>query len=204
MSIATVAPVAGTTSIVAPSARVERAVVGGGAQPRAARVRQGLKVVDGAGAAARAPLASVSRISEAPSVRRRVEALRAEDPVAHRRPLPPRRPQAIRTISLADALATVWAQVVSLASRIRLAGVLYAAAFTAAMVVAVMVGLSLQGSGYAGPTVVHSVGAGESVWSLAATVDTDRPLADVVSDIQSLNNISGGLSRGQQVVLPLN
>ena len=71
-------------------------------------------------------------------------------------------------------------------------------------VVAGLAGFALAPDVYSGPTIEHAVTGGESVWSLAQGVDTDRNLEDVVTDIQRLNGIEGGLQVGQKVILPLN
>ena len=68
--------------------------------------------------------------------------------------------------------------------------------------VGVGAGLLAQPEPYAGPTVVHSVVAGDSVWGLATSVDTQRPLEQVVLDIETLNHVDGALQPGQLVELP--
>ena len=40
------------------------------------------------------------------------------------------------------------------------------------------------------------------MWSLAQGVDTSRPLQDVVTDIEQLNDIQGALQVGQEVRIP--
>lgn len=131
-----------------------------------------------------APAAQVYDIRQAPSERRRRELLVAESPSMRRRPRLARqvveqtRHSAVRTVmSVAGVLA------------------LTAGAWGA--------GLALQPAAYEGPTRTVSVAAGESVWSLAATVRTDRPLEDVVTDIERLNQIDGTLQPGQKVQLPV-
>ena len=64
-------------------------------------------------------------------------------------------------------------------------------------------GVALQPSAYDGPTVTKSVVSGDSVWSLAQGVDTERPLEEVVADIERLNDVRGALQPGQRVVVPI-
>ena len=75
-------------------------------------------------------------------------------------------------------------------------------AFVTAVGIAIGAGLVLQTSPYDGPTRVVSVSRGDSVWSLAQGVDTSRPLQDVVTDIEQLNDIQGALQVGQEVRIP--
>ncbi len=131
-----------------------------------------------------APGAQVYDIRQAPSERRRRELLAAESPSMRRRPKVVRQEQAATRPAFARALLSA-------------AGVL------SLTVAAWGLGLALQPAGYEGPTRTVSVSAGESVWSLAATVATDRPLDEVVTDIEHLNQISGGLQPGQQILLPV-
>lgn len=66
-------------------------------------------------------------------------------------------------------------------------------------------GLLAQPDPYAGPTRVHSVAAGESLWGLADQVGSQRPLEQVVLDIQTLNGLDGSdavLTPGTDLVLP--
>lgn len=66
-------------------------------------------------------------------------------------------------------------------------------------------GLLAQPDPYAGPTHVHSVAAGESLWGLADQVNSQRPLEQVVLDIQTLNGLEGSdavLTPGTDLVLP--
>ncbi|QWW18954.1 LysM peptidoglycan-binding domain-containing protein [Schaalia sp. 19OD2882] len=134
------------------------------------------------------PLATVHDISQAPTARRRRELLRSEVPADGRRPLRPRSAsRAAVTIDGAMVLRAVLVVVVTMVLTALAAGV----------------GIALQPSAYRGPTLTHSVVAGESVWSLAAAVDTDRPLEDVVTDIEALNDLDAGLRVGQLVVLPV-
>lgn len=130
--------------------------------------------------------ADVRDIFSAPSARRRVRATRAEDPAMHRRPVKPRSES--RNVSPSFSLRSflVWVGAAALLS-----------------VVGGGLGVLVQPDSYSGPTRIHSVTAGESVWSLAQTVTTDRPLENVVVDIESLNDIKGGLTVGQNVVLPM-
>ena len=64
-------------------------------------------------------------------------------------------------------------------------------------------GLALQPATYDGPTVTKAVVSGDSVWSLAQSVNTDRPLEEVVADIERMNDVSGALQPGQRVVVPV-
>ena len=75
-------------------------------------------------------------------------------------------------------------------------------AVTVAAGLGVGAGLLAQPDDYAGPTMSHSVAAGESVWSLAEAIDSERPLEQVVWDIRQLNDLRGGLTAGQEVTLP--
>ncbi|MCF2710872.1 LysM peptidoglycan-binding domain-containing protein [Schaalia hyovaginalis] len=56
---------------------------------------------------------------------------------------------------------------------------------------------------YSGPTAVHAVSSGESLWSIAQGVNTDRPLEEVVTDIEALNGIEGGLVVGDLIEVPI-
>jgi len=128
-----------------------------------------------------APLATVRDISTAPSVRRRLDAQRGDDPSFLRAPAAPRtRARSSRRGIVAGALATL---VLSVG-----AGAL---------------GLAIQPAAYDGPTVTKAVVSGDSVWSLAQNVKTDRPLEEVVADIERLNDVEGALQPGQRVVVPV-
>ena len=128
-----------------------------------------------------APLATVRDISTAPSARRRIEAQRVDDPSYLRSPAaqPRRTPTTPRGIN-PRALATL---VLSVG-----AGAL---------------GLAIQPAAYDGPTVTKAVVSGDSVWSLAQNVKTDRPLEQVVADIERMNDVQGALQPGQRVVVPV-
>lgn len=129
--------------------------------------------------------ADVVSIESAPSARRRKGVLRHDDPATRRRPV--RRHQAIAarsTVSIENVVRGFCATL-------------------ALSVVAGLAGFALSPDVYSGPTIEHAVTGGESVWSLAQGVDTDRNLEDVVTDIQRLNGIEGGLQVGQKVILPL-
>lgn len=136
------------------------------------------------------PLAPVLDIASAPSARRRRAALLAEDPSMRRRP--------VVAGSVVGAPA-VRPGVGMLARRV-VVGVIAA---SAALGIGVGAGLLAQPDPYSGPTITHSVAAGESVWGLAASVGSGRPLEQVVIDIEQLNHIDGGLTVGQEVVLPV-
>ncbi len=127
------------------------------------------------------PLATVRDISTAPSARRRVVAQRGDDPSFLRVPAAPRR-------------------------RVRFAHRGLAAGALATLVLSVgagALGLALQPATYDGPTVTKAVVSGDSVWSLAQSVNTDRPLEEVVADIERMNDVSGALQPGQRVVVPV-
>ncbi|MCD4549226.1 LysM peptidoglycan-binding domain-containing protein [Schaalia sp. lx-260] len=130
------------------------------------------------------PLATVSDIRMAPSRRRVRRALRSENPAAARRPHPPRT-RAIRQyrFSALKVGAAIFGTVI-------------------ASVCAAHIGFALQPDISHIPTSVHLVRAGDSVWSLAATVPTSRPLEEVVTDIERLNPIDGTLLVGQTIALP--
>ena len=128
-----------------------------------------------------APLATVRDISSAPSVRRRVEAQRADDPSFLRAPAAPRR--SARSSRRGIVVGTLATLVLSIG-----AGAL---------------GLALQPAVYDGPTVVKAAVSGDSVWSLAQGVKSERPLEEIVSDIERLNDLSGALQPGQRVVVPV-
>ncbi|EJN52235.1 hypothetical protein HMPREF1138_0944 [Actinomyces sp. ICM58] len=128
-----------------------------------------------------APLATVRDISSAPSARRRVEAQRGDDPSFLRVPAAPRR--SVRSSRRGIVVGTLATLVLSIG-----AGAL---------------GLALQPAVYDGPTVVKAAVSGDSVWSLAQGVKSERPLEEIVSDIERLNDLSGALQPGQRVVVPV-
>ena len=120
------------------------------------------------------PLATVRDISTAPSARRRIEAQRVDDPSYLRSPAAPRRrPRSSRRGIIVGALATA------------------------------VLGLAIQPAAYDGPTVTKAVVSGDSVWSLAQNVKTDRPLEQVVADIERMNDVQGALQPGQRVLVPV-
>ena len=122
------------------------------------------------------PLATVRDIASAPSVRRRIEAQRADDPAFLRPPAPPRRREKpSRRGMVTGAFATL----------------------------ALSVGLALQPDTYDGPTVMKAAVSGDSVWSMAQNVRSERPLEEIVADIERLNDISGAIHPGQRVVVPV-
>lgn len=126
-------------------------------------------------------VATVRDISSAPSARRRIEAQRADDPAFLRAPVPPRRPaRSSRHSLVVGALATL-----------------------ALSVGAGALGLAIQPSPYDGPTVIKAAVSGDSIWSLAESVRSERPLEEIVADIERLNGISGALRPGQRVVVPV-
>ncbi len=136
--------------------------------------------------------ADVVEISMAPSVRRRREALLAEDPAMHRRPCASR---------LAGEQDAVLGESFSLTSLVRF--ILWVMAVLALGAAGVGIGMLLSPGVYSGPTAVHGVVAGESIWSIAQGVNTDRPLEDVVTDIRALNDVEGTLMVGQQIKVPI-
>lgn len=74
----------------------------------------------------------------------------------------------------------------------------------AAGAIGVGAGLLSQDPPYGGETWEHSVAAGESVWGLAESIDSQRPLEDVVEDVYELNDLtSSTLYPGQTLVLPV-
>ncbi|MGO3795739.1 MAG: LysM peptidoglycan-binding domain-containing protein [Pauljensenia sp.] len=137
-------------------------------------------------------VAEVRAISSAPSARRRREAQLCEDPAMRRRPV-------VRGEVVEDAVPRPAAlQMV----RRGLLGVL---AVAVAAALGAGAGLLAQPDPYAGPTRVHSVAAGESLWGLADQVGSQRPLEQVVLDIQTLNGLDGSdavLTPGTDLVLP--
>ncbi len=65
------------------------------------------------------------------------------------------------------------------------------------------VGLLLREPAYQGVTWEHSVSQGESLWSVAAGIETGRQIEEVMEDIRQLNNLErDGLMIGQQLTLP--
>lgn len=130
--------------------------------------------------------ADVVSIESAPSARRRKGVLRQDDPATRRHPACRHQSVVVQsTMSIGHVVRGVCATL-------------------ALSVVAGLAGFALAPDVYSGPTIEHAVTGGESVWSLAQGVDTDRNLEDVVTDIQRLNGIEGGLQVGQKVILPLN
>ena len=80
---------------------------------------------------------------------------------------------------------------------------LVAALLPARSVGAGALGLAIQPAAYDGPTVTKAVVSGDSVWSLAQNVKTDRPLEQVVADIERMNDVQGALQPGQRVLVPV-
>ncbi len=137
-----------------------------------------------------APLAEVRDIATAPSAARRRAAVLGEDPAAQRRPL--------RAAS--EAAGSARAVSARRPAPLRLVGGV--AAVVVATGIAAGAGIAARPDPYSGPTFTHSVAAGESVWGLAQSLGSDRPLDQVVSDIERLNDLGGGLLPGQEVTLP--
>ena len=142
-------------------------------------------------AAASAPLAQVYDISSAPSARRRAQALRMDDPASRRRPLVQG-----HLVSSSESVRTPTSVVARTVVLSVLSGLV-------AIAIGVGAGLSAQPAPYSGPTVVHHVSAGESLWGLAQGIESDRSLEQIVIDIETLNEITGGLMVGQEIVLPV-
>lgn len=85
--------------------------------------------------------------------------------------------------------------------RMRVLG--YMAALVAVVVGGGYLGLGLRAPEYSGSTWEHSVSAGESLWSLAASLETERPIEQVMEDIRHLNDLDADrLAVGQMLVLP--
>lgn len=82
--------------------------------------------------------------------------------------------------------------------------VLWAVAVTVAFALALTIGLMLRPAPYSGQTWAHSVTAGESIWGLAQTIGSSRPLEDLVTDIIELNGLQGAtIHPGQEILLPI-
>jgi len=64
-------------------------------------------------------------------------------------------------------------------------------------------GLAIQPSAYDGPTVIKAAVSGDSIWSMAESVRSERPVEEIVADIERLNGISGALQPGQRLVVPV-
>jgi len=137
-------------------------------------------------------VAEIRSISSAPSARRRRAAQLSEDPAMRRRPV-------VRARVLEEAAPRAGA--LRFARRVVLAVVAVAVAGG----LGAGAGLLAQPDPYAGPTHVHSVAAGESLWGLADQVNSQRPLEQVVLDIRTLNGLDGSdtvLTPGTELVLP--
>lgn len=136
--------------------------------------------------------AEIRPISSAPSARRRRAAQLAEDPAMRRRPVVRGRLVEETPVRLRPAV---------LVRR----GVLGVLAVTVAAALGAGAGLMARPDPYSGPTQLHSVAAGESLWGLAEGVDSGRPLEQVVLDIQTLNGFQDSavlLTPGTEVLLP--
>lgn len=157
------------------------------------------------GTQAQSSIATVTPISQAPSARLRRARLLAEDPAMRRRPVIDtgvsrvRSHTSARTASQRAQARGVQGQRSSLSF---LRSATYAVIFAVSIVGAAALGLFLQPTPYAGPTIEHSVVAGDSVWSLAAAVASERPLEEVVLDIERMNDLNGALVPGQSLILP--
>lgn len=148
-------------------------------------------------------IATVTPITQAPSVRLRHARLLAEDPAMRRRPVygTRHRMHAPRTEGRqARGVVAVDRAARKSASFLRSTG--YALCLALSIVGAAALGLSMQPTPYTGPTIEHSVTAGDSVWSLAAAIGSERPLEEVVLDIKHMNDLDGALTPGQSLVLP--
>lgn len=66
------------------------------------------------------------------------------------------------------------------------------------------IGMMVRPAPYQGETWIHTVAAGESLWGLAASVGSDRPVEDIVEDIRAMNYLeSATLMAGQEITLPV-
>lgn len=133
------------------------------------------------------PGAQVIALDSAPSVRRRNHRLRGDSPASWRRPV---------RVTKDDTR-------VSLVSRV-VTGVLSVLGVIVLGGVGAGIGLMSSAGGYEGSTTVHAVTAGESIWSIAQSVSTRRPLDEVVTDIRELNSVEGALYPGELLKIPLN
>ncbi len=80
----------------------------------------------------------------------------------------------------------------------------WVAAMSVAFTAAILGGLALRPAPYQGPTWVHSVAGGESLWGLAEAIGSDRPLEDVVEDIRTLNGLQDNVVyAGDDLLLPM-
>lgn len=80
---------------------------------------------------------------------------------------------------------------------------LYLSALLLVVALGATAGFLMREEPYSGPTWDHSVGAGESLWSLATGIETPRPVEQVIEDIRQLNSLeSTGLQVGQVLTLP--
>lgn len=148
-------------------------------------------------------IATVTPISQAPSARLRRARLLAEDPAMRRRPVRDKRRAGHAQATTQRRVQGVAADSRSAQNRmafLRSAG--YALCLAVSIVGAAALGISMQPTPYTGPTIEHSVVAGDSVWSLAAAVGSERPLEEVVLDIKHMNDLDGALVPGQSLVLP--
>lgn len=136
-----------------------------------------------------APLATVTDIRQAPSLRRKREVLRALPPADHRRPVSPRvsanhpAGKAVRcTVSVRQVANTSYTRAPRQEMRARHLPAseprksvidvrrpfLIGSLITVLSIAAFAIGLLLQPAVYSGPTTVHAVVSGDSVWALAA------------------------------------
>lgn len=135
-------------------------------------------------------LATVRDINSAPSRRRQHAALQAEEPSWARRPHAPRtsRVQAV-TSPLHVAELVKWAALSFIS--------------IAVAVVVFMVSSDAYVAANLSEVTNYSVQAGDSLWSVAQGLQSSRPLADVVADIQLLNGGVTSLSIGQDLIVPV-
>ncbi len=138
------------------------------------------------------PLADVRDLSTARSAMRRRRVVLADDPATQRRPLH------VVEGAVRDSLSAAPDARPSSVRRV-MAGV---CAVVVATGIAAGAGVAARPDPYAGPTFTHSVAAGESVWSLAASLGSPRPLDQVVADIEDLNHLDRGLLIGEEISLP--
>lgn len=99
--------------------------------------------------------------------------------------------------------ASVRVETVTVSGRLVARVLGYLAAVAVVVVGGGLLGLMLRPDAYAGPTWEHSVSAGESLWSVAQGIQTERAIEDVVEDIRQLNGLStDALQVGQELILP--
>lgn len=87
--------------------------------------------------------------------------------------------------------------------RLAVRAAMWVLVMVAALSIALGLGMALRPSAYSGQTWLHPVSAGESVWALAESIESPRPLEDVVADIVQLNSLDDmTIHPGQELILP--